>query len=176
MSKSAFDPPYRPNCWHFKWLAVSRVEGVQMLSGKRLVCVLIALVALALQSRAQTGKGTISGTVKDSGNSALQGALVELLPLGRKVVTDDHGQFRITDVPAGEYTVSVSYVGLAVANVPITVQAGQEASANAVLQLASQADQVLVTPERLQRDAEPTTPHPPSHHTHQPLPQTVTTL
>src|SRR5258708_363705 len=154
MSNSAFDPPYRPNCWHFKCLAVSRVEGVQVLSGKRLLFVLIALVALALPSRSQTGKGTISGTVKDSGNSALQGALVELLPLGRKVVTDDHGQFRITDVPAGEYTVSVSYVGLAVANVPITVQAGQEASANAVLQVASQADQVVVSAERLQGEAE----------------------
>src|SRR5260370_4991290 len=112
MPNSAFDPPYRHNCWHFKCLAVSRVEGVQMLSGKRLVFVLIALVALALPSRAQTGKGTISGTVKDSGNSALQGALVELLPLGRKVVTDDNGQFRITDVPPGGDPVTVSSVGL----------------------------------------------------------------
>jgi TonB-dependent receptor len=103
---------------------------------------------------AQSGKGTITGIVKDSGNSALQGALVELLPSGRKVVTDDHGQFRITDVPAGEYTLSVSYVGLAVANVPLTVQAGQEASANAVLQVASRADQVVVTAERLQGEAE----------------------
>jgi TonB-dependent receptor len=103
---------------------------------------------------AQSGKGTIAGTVKDSGNSALQGALVELLPLGRKVATDDHGQFRITDVPAGEYTLSVSYVGLAVANVPVTVQAGQVATANPVLQVASQADQVVVSAERLQGEAE----------------------
>jgi TonB-dependent receptor len=118
---------------------------------------LLALVcSLVLNSPvdAQSGKGTVTGTAKDSGNSALQGALVELLPLGRKVVTDDHGQFRVTDVPAGEYTLSVSYVGLAVSNLPVTVQAGQEATANAVLQVASQADQVVVTAERLQGEAE----------------------
>ncbi len=118
---------------------------------------LLALVcSLVLNSPvdAQSGKGTVTGTVKDSGNSALQGALVELLPLGRKVVTDDHGQFRVTDVPAGEYTLSVSYVGLSVSNLPVTVQAGQEATANAVLQVASQADQVVVTAERLQGEAE----------------------
>src|SRR5260370_16752030 len=114
MPNSAFDPPYRHNCWHFKCLAVSRVEGVQMLSGKRLVFVLIALVALALPSRAQTGKGTISGTVKDSGNSALQGALVELLPLGRKVVTDNHRPFRITNLPPVKLPLTVSSSALPV--------------------------------------------------------------
>jgi TonB-dependent receptor len=125
-----------------------------MLSGKKFLFALIALVALALPVRAQSGKGAIAGTVKDSGNSALQGALVEVLPLGRKVVTDDHGQFRITDVPAGEYTLSVSYVGLAVSNTPVTVSAGQEATANPVLQVASQVDQVVVSAERLQGEAE----------------------
>jgi TonB-dependent receptor len=125
-----------------------------MLSGKKLFFALIALVALALPTLAQSGKGTISGTIKDSGNSALQGALVELLPSGMKAVTDDHGQFRMTDVPAGEYTLSVSYVGLAVYNAPVVVEAGKEITANAVLKIASQADQVVVTAERLQGEAE----------------------
>ena len=125
-----------------------------MPNGKKLFFALIAMVVLGLPALAQERKGTITGTVKDSGNSALQSALVELLPLGRKVVTDDQGQFRITDVPAGEYTLSVSYVGLAASNVPVTVQAGQEVSANAVLQVASQNDQVVVIAERLQGEAE----------------------
>jgi len=115
---------------------------------------LVAMVAFALPSLAQSGKGTISGTVKDSGNSALQGALVELLPLGVKAVTDDRGQFRMTDVPLGEYTLSVSYVGLAVSNTPVVVEAGKEITANPVLQVASQVDQVIVSAERLQGEAE----------------------
>jgi TonB-dependent receptor len=125
-----------------------------MSNGKRLLLALVAIVILGLPALAQERKGTITGTVKDSGNSALQSALVELLPLARKVVTDEHGQFRITDVPAGEYTLSVSYVGLAASNVPVTVQAGQEVSANPVLQVASQNDQVVVIAERLQGEAE----------------------
>src|SRR5712664_455208 len=125
-----------------------------MSNGKRFILALVAIIVLGLPALAQERKGTITGTVKDSGNSALQGALVELLPLGRKVVTDNQGQFRITDVPAGEYTISVSYVGLAVSNVPVVVQAGQEASANPILQVASQVDQVIVGAERLQGEAE----------------------
>jgi TonB-dependent receptor len=125
-----------------------------MPNGKKLFAALVALIVCGLPAPAQERKGTITGTVKDSGNSPLQSALVELLPFGRKVVTDDHGQFRITEVPAGEYTLRVSYVGLAVSNVPVVVQAGQEASANAVLQVASQNDQVMVTAERLQGEAE----------------------
>jgi TonB-dependent receptor len=116
--------------------------------------VLVFSICLGLPVSAQSGKGAVTGTVRDSGSSILSGALVELLPLGRKVVSDDTGKFRITDVPAGEYTLSVSYVGLAVANVPVQVTAGQEVAANAVLQVASQNDQVIVTAERLQGEAE----------------------
>jgi TonB-dependent receptor len=125
-----------------------------MSNGRKFLLALVAIVVLALPALAQERKGTITGTVKDSGNSTLQGALVELLPLGRKVVTDNQGQFRITDVPAGEYTLSVSYVGLAVSNVPVVVQAGQEATANPILQVASQVDQVIVTAERASGEAE----------------------
>jgi TonB-dependent receptor len=125
-----------------------------MRNGKKLLVTLVVLIVCGLPALAQERKGTITGTVKDSGNSPLQSALVELLPPGRKVVTDNQGQFRITDVPAGEYTLSVSYVGLAVSNVPVVVQGGQEVSANAVLHVASQADQVIVSGERLQGEAE----------------------
>src|SRR5258708_6236632 len=125
-----------------------------MSNGRKFLLALVAIVILGLPALAQERKGTITGTVKDSGNSPLQSALVELLPLGKKVATDDHGQFRITDVPAGEYTLSVSYVGLAVSNTPVVVEAGKEFTANPVLQVASQSDQVVVSAERLQGEAE----------------------
>src|SRR5258708_5043925 len=130
------------------------MEGLTMRNFLSLLLAIVCSLAVNPPADAQSGKGTIIGTVKDSGNSALQSALVELLPLGRKVVTDDHGQFRITDVLAGEYTLNVSYVGLAVSNVPVVVQAGQETNANPVLQVASQVDQVIVSAERLQGEAE----------------------
>ena len=107
--------------------------------------VLVFSLWLGLPVHAQSGKGAVTGTVTDSGGSVLSGALVELLPLGIKAVSDDQGKFRIADVPVGEYTLSVSYVGLAVSNLPVVVSAGQEVTANAVLQVASQNDQVIVT-------------------------------
>jgi len=116
--------------------------------------VLVFSLWLGLPVHAQSGKGAVTGTVTDSGSSVLSGALVELLPLGIKAVSDDQGKFRIADVPVGEYTLSVSYVGLAVSNLPVVVSPGQEVTANAVLQVASQNDQVIVTAERLQGEAE----------------------
>jgi hypothetical protein len=39
----------------------------------------------------QSGKGTITGTAKDSAGATLSSTLIELQPLGRKVVSDDQG-------------------------------------------------------------------------------------
>jgi TonB-dependent receptor len=103
---------------------------------------------------AQTGKGTITGTAKDSAGAALSSTLIELQPLGRRVVSDDQGQFRITEVPAGDYTLAASYVGFATFSAPVKVAAGQTVNIDPVLQVASQNDQVIVTAERLQGEAE----------------------
>jgi TonB-dependent receptor len=103
---------------------------------------------------AQTGRGTIAGTVRDERNSVLTSALIELQPLGKKAVSDDQGQFRITDVPAGKYSFTVSYVGFAPFTSTVEVDAGQVANVDAVLKVASQSDQVMVTAERVQGEAE----------------------
>src|ERR1700719_973808 len=102
----------------------------------------------------QSGKGTITGTAKDSAGAALSSTLIELQPLGRKVVSDDQGQFRITEVPAGEYTLTASYVGLNAFSTTVKVDAGQTANVDPILQVASQNDQVAVTAERLQGESE----------------------
>src|SRR3984893_16906462 len=102
----------------------------------------------------QSGKGVITGTAKDSAGAALPSALIELQPLGRKVVADDQGQFRITEVPAGEYTLTASYVGLNALSTTVKVEGGQTVNVDPVLQVASQNDQVVVTAERLQGERE----------------------
>lgn len=103
---------------------------------------------------AQTGKGTIVGTVRDERNSVLTSALIELQPLGRRTASDDQGQFRITDVPAGEYTLGASYVGFAPFTGTVTVGGGQTVTVDAVMKVASQSDQVMVVAERVQGEAE----------------------
>src|ERR1700730_1230312 len=67
-----------------------------------------------LSLRAQTeGTGTVSGRVAGPDHVGLQGARVELQPKGLSAVSDSQGQFTISDVPAGSYTLSVSYIGFA---------------------------------------------------------------
>src|SRR3984957_4143396 len=93
--------------------------------------VLIATLCASLwpaSAAAQTGGGTVAGTAKDSGGAVLSSALIELQPLGKKVVSDDQGQFRMTDVPVGEYTLTASYVGLATFSTTVKVDAGQTAT------------------------------------------------
>src|ERR1700694_826630 len=118
-----------------------------------LVVLLCNAISLA-RAYAQTGRGTIAGTAKDEVNSALVTAPIEVQPLGRKAVSDDQGQFRITDVPAGEYTITASYVGFAPFSTTVKVEAGQTANVNAVLKVATVNDQVMVTAERVQGEAE----------------------
>src|ERR1700752_4755917 len=125
-----------------------------MFRAKKCISLVAVCLAFAVSSFAQERKGIISGSVKDSANSALTSALVELLPLGKKTASDDQGQFRITDVPAGEYTLSVSYVGFAVSNSTGQVEGGKTVNVDVVLKVASQSDQVMVTAERLQGEAE----------------------
>jgi len=120
---------------------------------------LIAVLTTAFCSRpepgyAQAGKGTISGTVVDSAKNVLVGAVIEVSPSGQKAVSDDQGNFRISDVPAGQATLTISYVGFASFMATANVSAGQTATVNGVLEVASRTDQVIVTAERLQGETE----------------------
>ncbi|HEV2201749.1 MAG TPA: TonB-dependent receptor [Bryobacteraceae bacterium] len=118
---------------------------------------LVALMSNMLwlaPATAQERNGTLTGTAKDSGGLALQGALVQLDPGGKRAVSDNQGQFRITDVAPGDYMVTVSYVGFAPFTKSVSVAAGQTANLDAQVEVASVADQVLVTAERLQGEAE----------------------
>jgi TonB-dependent receptor len=118
------------------------------------VVALLCSVIWSASAVGQTGKGAVAGTVKDSGGFPLPGAIVEVQPSGKRVVTDSQGQFRIQDLAPGEYTVSFSYVGFAPSTAKATVEAGQTANLDGELKVASQSDQVIVTAERVQGEAE----------------------
>jgi len=119
-----------------------------------LLAELLCGLSWSAQSVAQTGKGAIAGIVKDEAGSPLGSAQAEVQPLGTRVATDDQGQFRIGDLPAGQYSVTVSYVGFAPSTATVTVVPGQTSGVDIVLKVASQTDQVIVTAERLQGEAE----------------------
>ena len=56
--------------------------------------------------------GIITGKVADGGNNRpLSGATVSIIGISKNTVTDLDGNFRISGLSAGTYTLKVSYVG-----------------------------------------------------------------
>jgi TonB-dependent receptor len=103
---------------------------------------------------AQTGKGTLSGRVVDSAGAVLPGARVELQPRGESVVTSGQGEFTISDLPAGEYTVTIHYVGFSPFTTQVTVTAAQVARLDAMLKVATECEEIVVYAERAHGEAE----------------------
>jgi len=73
-----------------------------------------ALLLLPVAALAQQGQ--IAGTVRDSTGSVLPGVLVEakspaLIEKVRSATTDENGQYRITNLPVGTYSVSFTLEG-----------------------------------------------------------------
>jgi hypothetical protein len=118
-----------------------------------LAALMLCLFA-GIPSYGQSGKGVISGAARDPAGAILQGAKVTLQPQVRPVTTDGQGEFTITDVTPGNYAVTISYVGFAPYSGNVTVVAGQTAQINAVLKVASAADEVVVTADRPFGEAE----------------------
>jgi TonB-dependent receptor len=125
--------------------------------GKSLAWVFFPVLSqliLATFAFGQGGRGAVAGGVKDQANTPLASALVEIHPTGQRAATDDQGQYRITELSAGDYTVTFSYVGFSPNTLTVTVVAGQTVNLDTSLRVASQTDQVIVTAERVQGEAE----------------------
>src|SRR5574340_91020 len=94
-------------------------------------CFLAVALVLAVASGSAWGAvtGLISGTVTDSQTKApLSGANVRVAELEVSTVTDLQGRFVITDIPPGSYSLDVSMVGYAEAQVTdLVVVQGQAA-------------------------------------------------
>jgi hypothetical protein len=100
------------------------------------------------QGQSQTGKGTIKGHVVDPSGDVLQGAQITVEQIDASIFTDVQGDFYVRDLAPGTYAISVTYVGFAPSNTTVDVVAGQVATTQIKLEVASQNEQVLVTAER----------------------------
>ena len=115
--------------------------------------VLLSLV-LSCPGLAQNGKGSINGRVTDSAGGVLQGAQVRLKLGGSSTVTNTQGEYLFAGLAAGDYTVTVNYIGFAVADYSVSVAAGQAARLDVKLEVASQSESINVTAERPRGEAE----------------------
>ena len=107
---------------------------------------LLAFNALAQQ------KGRVSGQVKDAEtNETLIGVSVYVEKLQQGATTDDKGRYEL-DLPMGEHTLRISYVGYTTLNKKVNVTAKPQ-TVNVKLQAESeQLSEVQVTSERKDRN------------------------
>ena len=70
------------------------------------------LMLTGISVSAQTGGGRIAGVVIDNaGEEPLPGATIFIEELKKGIVTDGHGEFLLSDVPAATYTLTVRFIG-----------------------------------------------------------------
>ena len=78
---------------------------------KRMTTLLGAVSVAALTAGAAQA-GEISGRVTEAaGSVGLQGAIVRISETGQTVTTSRDGSYRLVNVPAGDFTIVVDYLG-----------------------------------------------------------------
>jgi outer membrane receptor protein involved in Fe transport len=77
--------------------------------------------------------GTVNGQIKDNQGRPLAGATVVLQPSGQGTTTNSEGQFSLSGVAPGTYTVTVAFLGYRTATQSVTVDATQNATVQATL-------------------------------------------
>ncbi len=78
--------------------------------------------------------GTVTGQVSNAATrSFLEGAVVELLGTNRTVLTDREGRYQFGAMPAGPATLIVSFSGLDLQRIPVTVTSGGTVERNIAL-------------------------------------------
>jgi TonB-dependent starch-binding outer membrane protein SusC len=107
---------------------------------------LVAAVFIAAPLAAQE-TGSITGTVVDiSGGAPLNGVQVSVVGTNLGGLTDQRGRFLLQNVPAGQQTIEVVYIGYRTEQQAVTVAAGQTAEANFQLGVSAVTlDEVVVT-------------------------------
>ena len=112
----------------------------------------LALLLVPCLAIAQS-QGTVRGTVTDGqSGETIPGVNVALIGTGQGAATNPQGQFRITGVEPGTYTLRASFVGYQQREREINVEAGETTVANIQMSPADvELDEVVVTGYRTQR-------------------------
>jgi hypothetical protein len=116
-------------------------------------CVLFALgilVCFSMHGNSQQTLGGIVGTVSDSSGAVVPAANAEIVStttgLKRTIVVKANGEFAISDLPAGSYTITFKHDGFDTAKYDnVVVQADRKITLNVQMKVGSVATSVEVT-------------------------------
>lgn len=115
-----------------------------------------AVAAMLATTHACAQLYSISGRVENAKNAlALPGATLELAELKIFAVSDEQGQYRLTKIPPGEYTLIARYIGFSEGKQLVTVNADSEA--DFLLEESYQLTDEVVVESTRANDKTPTT-------------------
>ncbi|WBV57151.1 TonB-dependent receptor [Chryseobacterium daecheongense] len=98
--------------------------------------------------------GTVSGNINDDSKITLPGAKISLVPGNIYTTSDEHGNFVFLNVPAGNYTMKVDYMGYGSNEYNIVVEADKNTRQNIIFaRKETQIKEVVVTGATLRNQA-----------------------
>src|SRR5688500_12371858 len=137
-------------------MALRRESGASAAGGSAMRGVMkcflaVTAVWLMLPAAALAQEGQIAGTVRDSSGGVMPGVTVEatspaLIEKVRTTVSDNGGQYRLTNLPVGTYTVTFTLSGFAPQKFEaVSLTSGFTAPINATMTVGGLAESVTVT-------------------------------
>lgn len=117
----------------------------------RKTLVLLLLFVLTTTVFAQQKNGSVKGLVQTDDNKPAAAVTVKISELKKNAVSNNNGRFSFNQVPAGDYTLEVSFVGYDTIQKKITVQPEQTTDINLQLTLShSELEEVIISASRHQ--------------------------
>ncbi|MFN7929431.1 MAG: carboxypeptidase-like regulatory domain-containing protein [Blastocatellia bacterium] len=118
-------------------------------SGLNAACLSLAWLLLIVSVGAQTGQGTITGTVRDRANAVIPGAEVTLTQTATNIVREEvtraDGVYYFGSLPIGKYDLDVVVTGFRPVKSELLVQVGQQTLLDVVLEVGAMTDTISVT-------------------------------
>jgi len=105
----------------------------------------VVTLFISIASFAQTNTGNLSGKIIDNNDEPMEAVTISLLGTKLNSLTNSEGLFSINTIPAGSYTIILSYVGKNTQKENVLIETGKTTSLNLALNTASsQLSEVMV--------------------------------
>jgi Carboxypeptidase regulatory-like domain len=104
------------------------------------------ILTISISAQSESGSASLEGTIKDSAGAVVQGATISIknneIGLERTAISDSNGNFTVSVLPVGSYTVTTRATGFTEFPITVRLTVGETTPLNVVL--APQGSTILV--------------------------------
>ena len=118
-----------------------------LINNKERISILIGVLFFATTANSQSGK--LQGFIKTSDNQPAAQVNVQIKEIKKGTISKDDGSYILSNIPAGKYTIIVSFVGLQTIQKPVVVTNGETNNLDFdLVENESQLTEIIVTANR----------------------------